>query len=108
MESTPFNVNLTMGEMYLCMSIWFDNMYEKPTFLPLATKESEGEKGTKYASEVELKNAIESELGKDSTKDGKNRVGSSKDKSAEVSTALLFFSIPTKFLETIFYCCTFY
>jgi hypothetical protein len=28
----PFNVNLTMGEMYLCAGVWFDNFHEKPAF----------------------------------------------------------------------------
>jgi hypothetical protein len=25
-------VNLTMGEMYLCACVWFDNFHEKPAF----------------------------------------------------------------------------
>ena len=28
----PFNVNLTMGELYLCACVWFDNFHEKPAF----------------------------------------------------------------------------
>jgi hypothetical protein len=33
-DGSPFAVNLTMGELNLCISIWFDNFHEKGAFLP--------------------------------------------------------------------------
>ena len=37
-DFSTFSVNLTMGELYLVISIWFDNMHEKAAFQPLLSQ----------------------------------------------------------------------
>ena len=37
-DFSTFSVNLTMGELYLVISIWFDNMHEKAAFHPLLSQ----------------------------------------------------------------------
>ena len=34
-DGNPFNINVTMGELYLYFSVWFDNCHEIPSFSPL-------------------------------------------------------------------------
>jgi hypothetical protein len=44
-DGTPFAVNLTMGELYLCISVWFDNFHERGAFLPFDDGEIEDGRG---------------------------------------------------------------
>ena len=84
MDSTPFNVNLTMGEIYLCLSIWFDNMYEKPAFLPLAPKGGAEGQNNKQQKEGESAKSAKGESGNDSEEQIRKCKTGSKQKAPEV------------------------
>jgi hypothetical protein len=73
----PFNVNLTMGEMYLCAGVWFDNFHEKPAFGCALKTGADGSDEVRYEeseSDDELGDNVGIDIDGDRVRGGKERV----------------------------------
>ena len=54
-DGNPFNINVTMGELYLYFSVWYDNCHEIPSFSPLVHDKDKVKENDHASEEEEVK-----------------------------------------------------